>query len=153
MKVNACPHHADTHSHWLPKLDALGSAAAFICALHCALLPLLLVALPLTAAGLLADHRIERVFVVMAIGFGALVISSGLSYSQRRLVPGLFLAGIACLLAGIYFESAPGWHALSMTLGGFALGGAHAVNRYSVRIRSDAFSLWKSLKPAPGAAP
>lgn len=151
MKVDSCPHHTRAHSRWLPKLDALGSAAAFLCALHCALLPLVLVALPLTAFGFLGDHQIERGFVVLAIGFGALVISSGLSYSRQRLVPGLFLAGIGLLLAGIYFESLPIWHALSMTLGGFALGGAHALNRYSVRSHRDAISLWKGFKSEPGA--
>lgn len=138
--------HHRPQTHWLPRLDAFGSLAALVCAIHCAALPLAAVAMPLATVEVLGDHRIERVFVVFAGMFGALVLGSGLSRSRMGAVLGLFGLAIGLLAAGALSEQTTLAHALTMTLGGLGLGAAHGLNRYSVRTRQDGFSLW-SYRP------
>ena len=45
----------------LPRLDVVGAGASFLCALHCAAMPVLLTTLPLAGLEILASHRLERV--------------------------------------------------------------------------------------------
>lgn len=139
-----CHHHAHPHRHarWLPRLDALGSAAALICALHCALLPMAVVALPLAAVQVLGNHFYEQFFVAGALVFGALVLGSGLSAASKRSVIGLFAAGGVLLLLGLNAHEHMILHAILMTLGGLSLGAAHALNRHSARTWLDARAIW-----------
>lgn len=123
-------------------MDMFGSMAALLCAVHCAVLPLLAVAMPLATIEVLGDHRIERVFVVFAGLFGALVLGSGLSRSRIGVVLGLFGLAVGLLLVGAFGAQSVPAHAVTMTLGGVGLGAAHAINRYSVRRRQDGFALW-----------
>jgi hypothetical protein len=152
MTSQTC-HHAHPHAHasWLPRLDALGSAASLVCALHCALLPMAAVAMPLTAVELLGNHEFEIGFVTIALAFGAAVLGSGLSARSRRAVTVLFFAAAAFLIAGLATHGAPIAHAVWMTLGGLCLGSAHALNRHSARTHGDAAPLWRRALAAEDA--
>ena len=145
MPTQSCPHHAHPHAHarWLPRLDAFGSAAAIVCAVHCAFLPIAAVALPLVAVEVLGNHAFERGFVTFALIFGAAVLCSGVSRSSRYPVLSLFLAAVALLIVGVSIHDQPFAHAALMAVGGLCLGGAHALNRHSVRTYGDAQALWK----------
>jgi hypothetical protein len=46
--------------------DRFGATASFLCAIHCAALPLVIAALPALGLGFLADHRFERTFIAPA---------------------------------------------------------------------------------------
>ncbi|MGD9582408.1 MAG: MerC domain-containing protein [Lysobacterales bacterium] len=142
MTPPSAPPSDSRQARWLPRLDAFGSWAALVCAVHCAALPLAAVAMPLATVEVLGDHRIERVFVVFAGLFGALVLGSGLSRSRMRVVFALFGLAIGLLAAGAFSEQTTLAHALTMTLGGLGLGAAHGLNRYAVLSRRDGFSLW-----------
>lgn len=122
----------DPPSGVLPRLDLVGAGASFLCAVHCAAMPVLLSTLPLAGIELLADHRIEQVFVVSAALFGLLVIGSG--YCRHRIagVALAYLAGVASLFAGAFFAHAAGPHAALLASGGILLGIAHAMNRRGV---------------------
>jgi hypothetical protein len=144
-EVQSCPHHAHPHAHsrWLPRLDAFGSAASLVCALHCAFLPLAAALLPLAAVELLGNHEFEWGFVTFALLFGALVLGTGLSRTNRYRVMGLFFIAMVALLVGVSMHGQALAHAIWMVLGGLSLGSAHALNRHSVRTNGDAQSLWK----------
>ena len=98
--------------------------------------------MPLAAVEVLGDHRIERMFVVFAALFGALVLGSGLSRSRRRVVLSLFGIALGLLFWGAFSEQSTLVHALAMSLGGVGLGAAHGINRYSVVTRADGTALW-----------
>ncbi len=129
-------------------MDAFGSLAALICAVHCAFLPLAAVAMPLAAVEVLGGHQLELYFVLFASLFGAVVLASGLSRSRRSTVIPLFLAAIVLLAFGVSLHASDLVHAVLMVAGGLSLGAAHALNRHSVLSRNDAQVLWQRLRPA-----
>lgn len=120
-----------TRPSWFARLaDRFGATISFLCAVHCALLPLVIAALPMLGLGFLADHRFERIFVVFA---GALALSSLLVGFRRHqsfrafwfLVPGIVL-----LLSGIVIDvdHAAVGHAVLVSIGGVLVALAHVVN-------------------------
>lgn len=108
--------------------DRLGVGAAWLCALHCALWPLLLALLPALGAWNLAG--IEEGFVVFAaiLGLGSLVMG----YRRHRTFRAFWflLPGLVLLAVGAFTEVHENlvWHAVIMTAGGVLVGLAHLVN-------------------------
>jgi hypothetical protein len=108
--------------------DRVGVSAAWLCALHCALLPLVLAFAPALAVWGLTGW--ETGFVVFA---GALGVTS-LAFGFRRhrtfrafwfLLPGLALLALASLTP---LHDLVWTHAAMMTAGGLLVGLAHLVN-------------------------
>ena len=116
----------------LPRLDAVGAGASFLCALHCAAMPVLLSTLPLAGLEVLGDHRLEQAFVVSAALFGFVVIGSGYCRHRLAIVALLYLAGVGSLVAGAFFATTVVAHAVLLAGGGVLLGTAHALNRRGV---------------------
>ena len=116
----------------LPRLDTVGAAASYLCALHCAALPVLLSTLPVAGLELFGDHRLEQAFVVSAALFGFVVIGSG--YCRHRLagVALAYLAGVASLVGGAFFATTVVTHAVLLAGGGVLLGTAHVLNSRGV---------------------
>ena len=112
-------------------LDRIGATGSLVCALHCALLPLVIAALPsLGVAGWLGDG-FERVFVVFATLLGLFSVVWG--YRRHRAVRalGLLLPGLAVLWLGMLYgplHHALLPHAIAMTFGGTLVGLAHLAN-------------------------
>ncbi|MBC6941313.1 MAG: MerC domain-containing protein [Xanthomonadales bacterium] len=131
----------DARARWRQRIDRFGAGASLLCALHCAALPLIVVALPMLGLGFLADHRFEQGFVAFASTLA--VTSLGLGFRHhRRLQPfGLLLPAIALLLGGVWFgaEHFARIHVVLVTLGGCLLAGAHVANlRLAQRHRCEA---------------
>ena len=104
--------------------------------------------LPFAGLELLADHRIEQVFVVLAALFGFVVIGAGYCRHRLRLVIALYAIGVSALLYGA-FGATHGWtHASLLAIGGVLLGSAHAVNRRGVRLHACAKNAWRELADA-----
>lgn len=114
----------------LRSADRVGFAASLLCAVHCALMPVVLALLP--AFGLKVGGWIDfdQAFVV----FGSLLAATTLTLGYRRhrafhawmlLVPGLLLVWGASFTPLHQHGVA---HTTMMTLGGVALAGAHLVN-------------------------
>lgn len=108
--------------------DRLGLSAAWLCAIHCALLPLAIALLP--AAGVWAWEGLEQAFVVFATLLG--VSSLTLGFRRHRtfrafwfLIPGLILLVIG---AATHVHENVMLHAAVMTAGGILVGLAHLVN-------------------------
>ena len=119
----------DVHRHRL--IDRFGAAGSLACAAHCALLPLLIAALPsLGLAGWVGDG-FEGVFVVFATLLGIFSLVWG--YRRHRalralslLLPGLVILWLAVLYPALHQSVVP--HAVAMTLGGTLVGLGHLVN-------------------------
>jgi hypothetical protein len=119
----------DLHRHhWLDRFGAMGS---LVCALHCALLPVVIAALPSLGIASWLSDGFERGFVLFATLLGVFSLLWG--YRRHRVVRalGLLLPGLAILWLGVLYQPlhetvVP--HAVAMTLGGTLVGLGHLVN-------------------------
>ncbi len=114
----------------LRKADRLGFAASFICAIHCALWPLLLALAPAFGLELAGWIDLDQAFVVFATVLGTSTLTLGWRrhrefHAWLLLVPGLVLvwAGAFSVLHDHGLA-----HAVVMTVGGLLLAAAHLVN-------------------------
>ena len=112
-------------------LDRLGAGAAFLCALHCAALPVLSGVLPLLGLSFLASDTFELIVVSLA----TLVAAGSVWVAFRRhgRCEGwpFLLVGIALLWAGRWVDAlhhAVLPHAVVMTMGGIAVSLGHLAN-------------------------
>ena len=118
----------------LPKrslLDRVGATGSLVCAVHCALLPLLIAALPSLGVAAWLGEGFERVFVVFATLLGLFSVVWG--YRRHRavralglLLPGLAVLWLGNLYAPLHHALIP--HAIAMTFGGTLVGLAHLAN-------------------------
>ena len=109
-------------------IDRLGASGSLICAVHCALLPIAIAALPGLGVGLFASRTIEVGFVVVATCLA--LFSMLLSYKRHGHVRALWLLvpGVAVLWAGVLVPVIHDHllrHAVVMTLGGVLIGLGH----------------------------
>lgn len=112
-------------------LDRVGATGSLLCAVHCALLPLLLAVLPSLGIAAWLGEDFERGFVLFASALGLFTLLWG--YRRHRavralslLVPGLSALWLGVLYAPLHEAVVP--HALVMTLGGTLVGLAHLAN-------------------------
>ncbi len=121
-------------------VDRIGMIASTLCAIHCAVVPILLTSLPLIGLGFLAKPWFEWGMILLAliIGIGSLAYS--FFNTHRRLTPlVLFLVGFIYVVGGHLLLH--GWkEAIVVPLGGLTIVTAHFINRrYSCnRIRTTA---------------
>jgi hypothetical protein len=110
--------------------DRFGATASFLCAVHCALLPFVIAVLPALGLGFLADHSIERAFVLFACTLAVTMLGLGYRRHGSAKALALLFPGIALLLAGVLvdFERATTLHAALVTCGGTLVALAHIVN-------------------------
>lgn len=112
-------------------IDRLGATGSLLCAVHCALTPVLLAAAPSLGLSLWFDGGLERT-LVMFVTLVALA-SLGWSYLRHRALRalGILLPGLAALWAGLLYaplHEAVVPHAVVMTFGGTLVGLAHLMN-------------------------
>ena len=112
-------------------LDRLGATGSLLCAIHCALLPILIAALPSLGVSALVAPGLEAGFVLFASLFGLSVLVW--SYRRHRamralalLVPGLLVLWVGVLYPPLHHSVVP--HAVVMTFGGTLVGLAHVAN-------------------------
>lgn len=114
----------------LRRADRVGFAASLLCAIHCALVPILLALLPAFGLNVGGWVDIDQAFVVFATVLGATTLTLG--YRRHRafrawavLVPALALVWVGSF-SSVHDHSAI--HAVVMTIGGVLLATAHFVN-------------------------
>ena len=123
-----------------PTLDRVGIFGSLLCAVHCALLPMLFVVLPSVGLALLLDDGVELGFVSFASVVGTLSLLRGFrrhrgGLALALLAPGLGLLWTAVRWAPLHEAAVP--HALAMALGGGLVAVAHYVNlRYTRHARA-----------------
>jgi hypothetical protein len=114
-----------------PLLDRLGATGSLVCAVHCAVLPLLIALLPSLGIAVWLGEDFELGFVSFATLLGVFTLVWG--YRRHRVVRalGLLIPGLVALWAGVLFaplHHALVPHAITMTLGGTLVGLAHLAN-------------------------
>lgn len=112
-------------------LDRLGATGSLLCAIHCALLPLLIALLPSIGIAAWLGEGFEQGFVMFATLLGLSTLVWG--YRRHRAVRALWLLlpGLAALWLGVGYaplHHAVVPHAVVMTLGGTLVGLAHLAN-------------------------
>lgn len=112
-------------------IDRFGAAGSLLCAIHCALLPLVIAVLPSLGLASLASQGFERAFVAFATLLGLFSVVWG--YRRHRavralslLIPGLLTLWAVVLYQPLHEMLLP--HAIAMTFGGTLVGLAHIAN-------------------------
>ncbi|HEX4851893.1 MAG TPA: MerC domain-containing protein [Puia sp.] len=86
----------------IPKInwDAMGITASVACAIHCAILPLLISSLPVFGINIINNSFFEIFMILLAFAIGSLALVHGYRKHHRNLVPiFLFVAGMLLLFA------------------------------------------------------
>jgi hypothetical protein len=113
-------------------LDAIGIGASFICAIHCAFLPLLLIASPL--AGLEFLHNTILDFTLFGISFfvGCFALLRGRRYHHKKNAILLFALGFPILtISHFFFKNITGFFMIVIAAGLIIT--AHLINWKAVR--------------------
>ena len=111
--------------------DRLGAMASFLCALHCALLPFVLAALPAFGLGFLADHGFEHAFIFFASLLALLTLIQGYRRHRAPRALALVLPGLLLLWIGGFVVDSHDtllWHAVLVAMGGSLVAAAHLTN-------------------------
>lgn len=115
-------------SRWV---DSLGTVGAVLCAVHCALLPVALVLLPMLSFGILASAAFEIGFVLFATALAIASLWHGYGHHRAYhaflvLIPGLVSLWAGILVPALHHSLVA--HAVAMSVGGVLVGAAHLVN-------------------------
>ncbi len=128
---HASPDGPDSGRRVVSRLvDRFGAFASFICAVHCALLPIVFGVLPALGLAFLADHAIERAFVAFAIAMATTSLLFGLRRHGSYRAFGLLVPGIVLLLTGLFVgaDHADVRHAVLVSIGGTLVALSHLAN-------------------------
>ena len=112
-------------------LDRFGATGSFICAVHCALTPVLLAAIPSLGLSIWMGRGFELGFVIFVSVVGLFSLLWGYRRHRAFRALGLLLVGLAILWAGILYPPLHDSvlpHAITMTLGGAMVAFAHLNN-------------------------
>jgi hypothetical protein len=110
-------------------LDTIGIGASLACAIHCALLPLLITVLPLLGSTILENEKLEYGLLSLSFLVGCLSLGRGYFRLHRRLAPLLiFTAGFALLLGGHFMDAGGYWEPVIIFIGAAGVTGAHILN-------------------------
>lgn len=108
------------------KLDQLGITASLACAIHCAILPFIITALPLLGLGFLAHSWIEVSMISLSLGIGVCSLTSTYPKHKRRTPIIVLATGFALIAAGHYLLES--LEAILIPLGGLTVAIAHYLN-------------------------
>ena len=113
-------------------LDRFGATGSLICAIHCALLPLLLAAIPTLGLSAWLGDGFELAFIAFATSVGIFSLVYGYRRHHRIRALGVLLFGLLLLWSGLLYgpwhHGSVALHAAVMTLGGTLIGIAHLLN-------------------------
>jgi len=130
FNIDATPTKVMATSCKLSRADRIGFAASFLCAVHCALLPLALAVLPtlgLSAGGWVDIDQGLTVFITL-LG----VTTLGIGYRRHRAFRAwaLLLPGLVLVWGGAFtpLHDHGLVHAAVMTVGGLMIAGGHLLN-------------------------
>lgn len=110
--------------------DRFGATASFMCALHCALLPVIFAALPALGLSFLADHAFERAFVGFSVALAITSLVFGFRRHRRFAAFVFMIPGVLLLLIGVLInvDHTNVSHAVLVSMGGVLVMCAHIAN-------------------------
>lgn len=106
--------------------DALGITTSILCAIHCAVLPLVVVSLPVLGVNIVHNLPFEYGMIGLAFAIGSWALSHGFRRHHRRYIPWLLFTGGMVLLIAKQL-----WHEYEFRFLPFAvilIIGAHLLN-------------------------
>jgi len=110
-------------------LDGIGIGASLLCAVHCALLPLVLTVLPLLGSHVLENEKLEYGLLSFSFAVGCFSLGRGYIRHHRRIAPLLiFATGFALLLGGHFGVAGGYWEPAIIFAGAAGVTGAHILN-------------------------
>ncbi len=112
------------------RLDRAGATASFLCAIHCALMPLVVALLPLLGLSFLASEPVEWALLAASATLGSWSLCLGFRQHRSRRVFMVLAVALALLLAGRMFHEHHfgAWGPILMVLGGLTMMSAHLLN-------------------------
>ena len=117
-------------------LDWAGAMASGLCALHCALLPVVAGILPALGLGLLLEENTEVALIATSVVLGT--ISLGLGFRRHRSARALVVLAVGLGLLGLgrvaETRDAEAVGVVAVVAGGVAVAGSHWLNRRLCRI-------------------
>jgi hypothetical protein len=112
--------------------DALGIAASIACAIHCAVLPLLMSSLPILGINIINNFWFEIFMILLAMGIGLHSLTHGFKKHHHRLLPIIvFIIGISLLLVKQIFHQYQIWFLVPAVI---LIVSAHFINYRQCRI-------------------
>ena len=122
---------AEESGKWNKRLDKMGMSASFFCAIHCALMPILIGILPLLGLSFLANHAIEDTVIVCAFFIASLSLLPSYFRVHKKLHALLMFAGGFTLLIVGHSIDAKWAEAPMAVAGGLSIALAHWINQSS----------------------
>ena len=94
------PNHLYLRMRFRINWDALGISASLACAIHCAILPMILTSLPILGVNIIQNLAFEYFMIVLAFSIGVYSLWHGYKKHHHSYTPLLvFLVGILFLIA------------------------------------------------------
>ena len=112
--------------------DALGIAASLACAIHCAVLPLVMSSLPILGINIINNSWFEIFMIILAFAIGLHSLTHGFKKHHHRLLPIIiFVIGIILLFIKQVFHQYQLWFLIPAVI---AIVSAHFINYRQCRI-------------------
>ena len=112
--------------------DALGIAASIACAIHCAVLPLVISSLPILGINIINNFWFEIFMILLAMGIGLHSLTHGFKKHHHRLLPIIvFVIGISLMLIKQVFHQYQLWFLVPAVI---LIVSAHFINYRQCRI-------------------
>ena len=116
--------------------DALGIATSVACAIHCAVLPLIITSLPLFGVNIIDHVGFEYTMIFIAFGIGAYSLYHGLRKHHHNYLPLIiFSIGFLLLFAKQIWHQQQGWFLIPAVV---LIVAAHYINYRYCRVHNHA---------------
>jgi len=109
-------------------LDRIGVTASTLCAVHCALVPIFITALPLLGLEFLANEWVEISMIIVSAILGTLSLSLSYRKQHHKLLPFIVLIAGFLLIGTGHFSGLHKLEPILIPIGGIIVAAAHVVN-------------------------
>ncbi|WP_316737193.1 MerC domain-containing protein [Pedobacter aquatilis] len=109
-------------------LDRLGITASVLCAIHCALIPIIITFLPLWGMSFLANEWVEIGMILMSLCLGIWSLGSSYKKEHHKIYPIYVLISGFLLIAFGHFSGYEFLEPILIPIGGFVIASAHFIN-------------------------
>jgi len=116
-------------------LDKMGIGVSILCAVHCAILPLIITMLPLLGLEVFANPLLESAIITISLIIGITSLSSAFVQHRNRLPLALMVTGFVSIFTGRYLIG-ENLEWLFLTSGGLTVAISHYINWQLIKRRS-----------------
>ena len=114
-------------------LDRAGMCASLACAVHCAVFPLILGALPALGLARLDADWVDWTMVLLAAGIALRAHRSGLTVHRRCLPAGVAVVGLLTIVMTMCLLKGNASHHYMQAAGAVVVASSHVLNRHLCR--------------------